>query len=58
MLSKALAAVFLFLLLGKLFFRPQLKQLGRWLDRLVNATLVAIVIVWALQLALLYSSQR
>ncbi len=52
MLTKILAALFLLILLGKLFFRPQLKAFGQFVDRLVNATLVAIVIVYGIQLVL------
>lgn len=36
-----------------MFFRPQLKALGRWLDGFVNAMLIAIAVAYAVQLALL-----
>jgi hypothetical protein len=55
-LSKLLALAFLLLVLGKLLFRPQLKALGRWLEGVVNATLIAIGLVYALQLVLLLTS--
>lgn len=49
MLNKLLAAGFILLVCGKLFFRPQLRAVQKWFDGLVNAMLIAIVVVYALQ---------
>lgn len=51
-LNKLLAIAFVVLILGKLFFRPQLGALKRWFDGVVNAMLIAIALVYALQLVL------
>jgi hypothetical protein len=53
MLTKLLALAFVLLLVGRLLFRPQLRALGKWLDGLVNAMLIAIVVVYAAQLVIL-----
>lgn len=50
MLSKLLAASFTVIFLGRMFFRPQLRALGVWLDGLVNALLIAIALTWTVQL--------
>ena len=50
MLNKVLATIFIGLIVGKFFFRPQLRALGRWLDGVINAFLLAIVIVYSIQL--------
>lgn len=56
MASRLLLALFAFLLLGKLFFRPQLAQVKIWFDGLINALLIAIALVYSLQLVLWLSS--
>lgn len=56
-LNKLLAFAFVGLIVGKMFFRPQLKALGKWLDGVVNAFLIAIVIAYSLQL-LIYLTSR
>lgn len=56
MINKALAIVFVGLIVGKFFFRPQLKMLGRWLDGVVNAFLVAIFVAYLIQLAIYLTS--
>jgi hypothetical protein len=43
---------------GHLFFRPQLRQLGQRVDRLVTLMVVAIVITWVGQLAYLMLTRR
>jgi hypothetical protein len=53
LINRILAFAFVALILGKLFFRPQLKALGRWLDGVVNAMLIAIVLAYAVQLGIL-----
>jgi len=50
MLSKLLSMAFFAFVVGYLFFRPQLRQIGQRLDRLVSLMVVAIVITWAGQL--------
>lgn len=52
-INRVLALAFLALLVGKLFFRPQLKAFGRWLDGLTNAMLIAILLAYAVQIGLL-----
>jgi hypothetical protein len=39
--------------LGHLFFRPQLKQLGRRIDRFVSVLAIAAVVMWICQLGYL-----
>lgn len=56
MLNKILIALFLFLFLGKMFFRPQLLAVKKWFDGVINAMLIAIAIVYTVQLALWLSS--
>ena len=43
---------------GQLFFRPQLKQLGQRIDRFVTLMVVAIVITWVGQLAYFLLTRR
>jgi hypothetical protein len=50
MLSKLLSLTFFATVVGYLFFRPQLRQIGQRLDRIVSLMVVAIVITWAGQL--------
>lgn len=52
-INRALALAFIALLLGKLLFRPQLAALGRWLDGVVNAMLIAIGLAYTVQIVLL-----
>jgi hypothetical protein len=54
MLQKLLALALGVTVVGHIFFRPQLRQLGRKLDRLVTLMVVAIVITWAGQLLYLW----
>jgi hypothetical protein len=56
-LSKLLALAFIVVAIGKLFFRPQLKAVGRWLDGVVNAALIAIALVYAIQLVIFLTAQ-
>jgi hypothetical protein len=50
MFQKLLALTFLVLVIGRLLFRPQLRQLGQRLDKLVSVMVVAIAISYAGQL--------
>ena len=50
MLQKILALALGVAVVGHLFFRPQLRQLGRRIDRIVTVMVVAIVITWLGQL--------
>ncbi|MEZ4222333.1 MAG: hypothetical protein R3B13_15455 [Polyangiaceae bacterium] len=52
MISKLLAFAFVLLFVGKMFFKPQLRAFGKWLDGAVNAMLVAIALVWGIQLVI------
>lgn len=56
MLNKLLAAAFIFLVVGKMFFRPQLGAVKKWFDGVINAMLIAIVIVYVIQLGLWFTS--
>ena len=56
MLNKILAASFVLLILGKMFFRPQLSAVKKWFDGVVNAMLIAIGIAYSIQLLLWLSS--
>jgi len=58
MLQKLLTLTLGVVVVGHLFFRPQLKQLGQRIDRLVTLMVVAIVITWAGQLAWLMLTRR
>jgi hypothetical protein len=58
MLQKILALALGASVLGHLFFRPQLKQLGQRIDRFVSLMVVAIVITWLGQLVYLMLTQR
>lgn len=50
MLSKILSLTFFAFVVGYLFFRPQLRQIGQRIDRFVSLMVLAIVITWAGQL--------
>jgi hypothetical protein len=54
MLQKLLALALGAAVVGHIFFRPQLRQLGRKIDRLVTIMVVAIVITWLGQLTYLW----
>ena len=56
MLNKILGLVFVGLLVGKVIFKPQLRHVKKWFDGVVNAMLIAIAIVYSLQLALWLTS--
>jgi hypothetical protein len=58
MLQKLLALALGAAVVGHIFFRPQLKQLGRRIDRLVTLMVVAIVITWVTQLLYLWLTLR
>ena len=56
MINKLLAFVFVGLVVGKLFFKPRFRLLGRWLDGVVNAFLIAIAIAYLVQAAIFFTS--
>jgi len=58
MLQKLLTLGLGIFVVGHLFFRPQLRQLGQRVDRLVTLMVVAIAITWAGQLAYLMLTRR
>ncbi len=53
MLQKLLALALGVTVVGHLFFRPQLRQLGRRIDRIVTWMVVAILLTWAGQVVYL-----
>jgi len=57
-LGKVLAFAFVGLVLGKLFFRRQLRAFGKWLDGIVNAFIVAIAIAYSIQLVIYLVTRR
>jgi MFS superfamily sulfate permease-like transporter len=57
MLQKLLALALGLTVVGHLFFRPRLKQLGQRIDRYVTFMVVAIVITWIGQIAYLLLSR-
>jgi hypothetical protein len=58
MLQKILSLTLGAVVIGHFFFRPQLKQLGQRIDRVVTLMVVAIVITWAGQIMWLLLTRR
>jgi len=58
MLQKILALALGVAVVGHLFFKPQLRQLGRRIDRFVSVMVVAIVITWIGQLIYFLLTRR
>lgn len=58
MLQKLLSLAFLGFVVGYLFFRPQLRQIGQRIDRFVSVMVVAIVITWTGQLLYFLLTRR
>jgi hypothetical protein len=58
MLQKLLTLTLGVVVVGHLFFRTQLRQLGQRIDRLVTLMVVAIAITWAGQLAYFVLTRR
>lgn len=58
MLNKLLALAIGFTVIGHLFFRPRLKQLGHRIDSFVTWIVIAIVISWLGQVAYFFFSER
>ena len=58
MLQKLLTLAIGVTVLGHLFFRPQLKQLGRRIDRFVTVLAIAAVLMWISQLGYLLLMRR
>jgi hypothetical protein len=53
MLQKLLTLALGVTVVGHLFFRPQLKQLGRRIDRAVSVAAVLVLVIWLGQLGYL-----
>jgi hypothetical protein len=51
-IGRILILAFLLLLVGKIFFPPQLAALKRWFDGAVNAMLLAIALVYLVHIAM------
>jgi hypothetical protein len=58
MLQKFLSLALGAFVIGHVFFRPQLKQLGRRIDRVVTLLAIVIFVTWACQLAYLFATRR
>lgn len=58
MFQKLLALALGVTVVGHLFFKPRLKQLGRRIDRVVSFMVVAIVITWIGQLVYFVLTRR
>lgn len=52
--SKILLALLLFLLLGRMLVFPRFRFLKQKLDRVVNATIIAIALVYAGRLVMIW----
>jgi hypothetical protein len=55
MLTKALVWIALALFVGKIFFRKRLRGMGKQLDRLVNYTIAAFLISYAIMAIVQFS---
>ena len=53
-LSKVLVISLIGLVIGKLFFGVRLRAIAKGLDRLINACIIAIAIVYSIQLLLYF----
>jgi hypothetical protein len=53
MLQKLITLAVGITVVGQMFFRPQLKQLGRRIDRIVTIVAVLVVVMWIGQLGYL-----
>jgi hypothetical protein len=58
MLQKLLSIALGFAVVGHLFFRPQLKQLGQRIDRFVTVMAIVVFLTWAGQLVYLLLSRH
>lgn len=58
MFQKLLAATLALLLVGHVFFRPQLRRLGHRIDRWVTFMAIAVVLTWIGQVLFLVLSRR
>lgn len=58
MLQKLLLLALGVTVIGHLFFRPQLRHLGRRVDRAVTLMVVVIVVSWVGQLAYVWLSSE
>lgn len=57
MVSKLLALGVLVFIVLKLAVYPQFKNLGKWLNGVVNALLIAIGVAWSIQLLIWLTSR-
>ena len=53
MISKTLALIFVAAVAGRVFLRPQLKELGRWFNHFVDVALLVIAVVYGVQLIMM-----
>ena len=58
MLQKLLALALGVTVVGHLFFKPQLKQLGQRIDRIVTFMVIAIAITWLGQIVYFVLTRR
>ena len=58
MLQKLLSLALVVSLVGYFFFRPQLRQLGQRLDRVVTIVAWLVAVIWILQLGYLLLLRR
>jgi hypothetical protein len=58
MLQKLLSLALGVAVIGHLFFRPRLRQLGKRIDRFVTLMVIAIVITWAGQITWLLFTRK
>lgn len=57
MITKLIALAFVAILAGRVFFRPRLRELGQWLSRFVDVTLVVLAVVYGTMLVKLMLAQ-
>jgi len=55
MFTKILALVLVGLVVGRVLFRPRLRELGRWFNRFVDVSLVVLAVVYGAQLLMMLS---
>ncbi|HXS16266.1 MAG TPA: hypothetical protein VN764_03705 [Polyangiaceae bacterium] len=49
MTARVVVAVLILLLVGRIWYRPQLAAVKLWFDGVVNAIIIAIVVVYLVQ---------
>jgi len=50
--GRLLVIAFLLLLVGKVFYRPQLAAIKKWFDGVINAMLIAIALVYFVHMSI------